>query len=776
MDRSVSTSPPVVEPSPPVSEPPAPEQQAAPLSRGRRFLKFIVLGLPRLRNYVLALAVTIGVLYQGMRLGEADMEAPFLYEADALLILPLVKATVERGSHWRNPRLGAPGIQELHDFPIVDHLHFAIIWIIGQFVHDPVLTFNLFYLLTYPLTTLIGMYVLRSFGLSMPASICGSLLFAFQPYHYFRSVAHYFLSAYFIIPLSLMVTLWICRGTLPFYPQDVSGHRQWRFWDRRGWAAVLICVLTGSAGAYYAYFACALLAAASFYGWAALGTWRAALSGWFMIVLIALTGVANHAPTFGQQARTGANTKPSLRYSEEAEIYGMKVTQLLLPVAKHNYQPLAALQSEYESPRFRPLQNENKFDSLGFVAAIALCGLLVSAFLPYHRRWPIGPLAALTLFAVLLGTVGGLGAIFNHLVTPQVRAYNRISIYIAFLALFAACWTIDRVLSHRQFTRRLLWPVFIAVTAFGLWDQLNLDWFAHQGQIDQRERAAERFWDDRYYFKKIESLMPAGAAIFNYPHVSYPEASPVVGVESYDHVRGYLHTDSLRWSYGSMSGRQWDYHCRDLMNETPPQFFERLVLLGFDGLLIDLRGFSPPKKYEALHFELERCVGHIKPLVHHDGTLVFYDLSGYAKQLRDSYGKHTFDDMARKERERIVPMWLKGFFSGDRVYYGRSDALLMLLNPSDRPRTVRISSDLGTLVKEPTTLTITGPGWTDKLVVSDANQPYTREILLQPGYTKIHFHCPPPPSYLPADSRNLIILVSNFRKTDTTVPDANGGR
>ena len=130
-----------------------------------------------LAAHLAAALATVGILVAGLNLGpNTDFHAPFHYSDDALLILPFVKATVERGSHWRNERLGAPGIQELHDFPVVDHLHLAVIWIIGRFFRDPVVAFNLFSLLTYPLTALTGMFVLRRFGLSLPAAASGGML------------------------------------------------------------------------------------------------------------------------------------------------------------------------------------------------------------------------------------------------------------------------------------------------------------------------------------------------------------------------------------------------------------------------------------------------------------------------------------------------------------------------------------------------------------------------------------------------------------------------
>lgn len=41
------------------------------------------------------------------------------------------------------------------------------------------------------------------------------------------------------------------------------------------------------------------------------------------------------------------------------------------------------------------------------------------------------------LFAFLLGTVGGFGAVFSFVIRPQLRGLNRISVYIAFFSIAA---------------------------------------------------------------------------------------------------------------------------------------------------------------------------------------------------------------------------------------------------------------------------------------------------------------------------------------------------
>jgi hypothetical protein len=42
-------------------------------------------------------------------------------------------------------------------------------------------------------------------------------------------------------------------------------------------------------------------------------------------------------------------------------------------------------------------------------------------------------------------------------------------------------------------------------------------------------------------------------------YVFFPEAGFIVGTGPYDQVRGWLHADSLRWSWGSVCGRNGDW-------------------------------------------------------------------------------------------------------------------------------------------------------------------------------------------------------------------------
>jgi len=728
-------------------------------------------------GYAIALAITAGVLYYGMRLENADLHVPFAYKYDALLILPLVKATAEGGDHWTNDRLGAPGRQELYDYPIVDTLHFTAIRLIGRYCPDPVYVFNLYYLLTYPLATLTAMFALRRLRLSLPASIAMSVLYAFQPYHYQRGEEHYFLSAYFVIPLTLWIALRFCGGSIPFFRKADDGRFRFRPLQGAGWGTLIVAVLTATAGAYYAYFGCALLAAAVVYGWWVARTWRAPVVGSALIALIAAIGVANHLPTARYQEICGKNERPHLRLSEESEIYGMKVAQLLLPVNDHNWLRLSAIRAEYDAPRLRPCQTENEWDALGMVASAGMVGLLIAAFLPGARRWPVGPLASLLLFAVLLGTIGGVGSLIGHLLTPQVRAYNRVSIFIAFLALTGVGAAFDRLTGSRW---RIVYLARIAafggLLGLGLWDQLNNTWFRDDGQLKARAKVAEKFHDDREFFARVEELFPEGGAVFNYPHVPYPESPPVRDVESYDHVRGYLHTQRLRWSFGSMKGREWDTRLRSMVSEPTPQMLERIVLIGFQALLVDVRGLES-REFAALDGEIRKVIGEGNTSTHSDKSLVLYDLRAYAKYIEQTYGPSRFAELAALERDSISVLWLEGFSNFEpmgkesRRYHARPKATMVFVNPTERTRAIRIRAEFGTLQKDPTTLTIRGAVWSDTIhSVTQFPTRYERVLILPPGHHAVDFDCPPPASHLHSDSRRLFMVVTNFSMTEVPVP------
>lgn len=745
----------------------------------------------------------------GYRLDQIDIRAPFYYDLDSLLILPYVKATVERGSHWQNERLGYPGVQQLYDFPVIDHLHFALIWVLGQFIPNAAVVYNVYYLLTYPLAALTAMVVFRQLRLTLPAAAVGGLLYAFLPYHHLRWEQHFFLSAYWMVPLACLPALEICKGKFPFFRREgPAGVPRLRLFRWHTLWMVLLGAATASAGAYYAFFACALIAAAGAYGWAVLRTYKAAVSAAGLVAVIAAFGILNHLPTFVYVAEHGRNSAAE-RYAAEADIYGMKIAHLVLPVDGHNLTALGRLKSSYNSS-IRPLENENATATLGVIGAVGLVVLVGALLLPTKKGWPYGPLSSLTGFILLLSVVGGFGGVFNLIAFDQIRCYNRFVVYLALICLLAVLWPVDRfLLSRTGWARWLRYPAFAALLVLGISDQTPTAWFSSDLQTEYINKQADRFWADQRFFGEIEETMPAGSKVFTLPYIPYPEVPPLHNMNTYEHVRGYLHTRTLVWSYGAMKNREVDTWQRDVAREAPEQFLTRIVYRGFDGVFVDKRGYmvteakdGPKTAYTTnegnkVVNRLKRAAeanGQVKirEIVHKDGEQVFLDLRPYRDWLWNLDGGKTFEKGAAEEREQVLITWLQGFNTfepyglEDKARWASRSALAVIVNPSDRTRTVRFSTTFGPDTKGVFRIRIDGGNlvqtlpsgerkpWADDFTVEKKEDDWSppkrnygvpKEYVLEipPGRHRVQFHCVPPDKFMPGDVRPLCYYLRNVK-------------
>ena len=206
--------------------------------------------------------------------------------------------------------------------------------------------------------------------------------------------------------------------------------------------ALALCVLLGSSGYYYAFFACFFLLMAGVI--AALQQRRvgAFVVPVVLITVISVCVVLNLLPSIIHLSRHGS-VMVVQRVAAEAEAYGLRIGQLLMPVRWHRIQALSDLKVAYN---MRIFITENDDATLGLIGACGFLGLLWWLFFckPSVRgmnekgaRGVINHLSVLNLSAVLLGTIGGFGSLVAFFGLPQIRAYTRLSIFIACFVFFA---------------------------------------------------------------------------------------------------------------------------------------------------------------------------------------------------------------------------------------------------------------------------------------------------------------------------------------------------
>lgn len=677
----------------PVSPTPAPDPDPADL-----------VPEPSLRARVLwyagAMLLAAVLVTVGMRLWARDLGAPFFYDLDALLYLPLVKTLLETGSIYETERLGAPGVQLLYDFPIIDHLHFLALRGFGAAFREPLLAYNMYSLFAYPLTVFTMMWVLRWLRLTLPVAALGGLLYAFLPYHQERHHYHYFLALYYWVPVSLVPAMALMRGALPFYEPNGDGTFRRALKTRTALLCVLCGIVTASAGAYYAFFACACYGFAGLYAWVGLRTYKAMASAVLLVAPVFATGFAYHVPTYAYQWKNGANFVTQ-RDPYEADLYGLKLAHLLLPAPDHNFAPLAALRARYATPD-RPSEGETA-GSFGLLGGAALLALFVPVLLPVPYKRPYVAFGALALFLFLLGSIGAFGSLFNQLVTPQIRAYNRLCVFLAVPVLAAGAYWLDRFTLTRTGARakHVRFAALAGALVLGWFDQTPWGWNPLNAKgMAAVDRQAKRYRIDQEFFAKAEALVPPGTKVFCLPYVPFPEAPPVRKMANYEHARGYLLTDTLCWSFGAIKRRPTDMWQREVEARPTDEFLQRIVAAGFDALFLDGRGYStrPDDHVGARVANVNKALQQIAPgagplpmVIHEDGWQFFIDLRPY----RDAYrrvDKKGFEAREQYEREWVAPLWVPSFYhvdgtgGGERYLWGGRTGAVVLVNPTDRTR------------------------------------------------------------------------------------------
>jgi phosphoglycerol transferase len=579
------------------------------------------------------------------RLWETDLRVPLYYRigGDNDFTLLLVKSIADTGWCWTNPNLGAPGIMDLRDFPVlVDNLAFLALNVLARFTHEVGLLSNLLFLGGFLLAIWSSLFVLRHFGVSEPVALAASLLYAFMPYHFWRGTWHYFLALYYPIPLAVMVAVWLARGE-PLFFRGASGGSRTGFLtpSRKGVASLLIVALLPLTGVYYAFFSGFFLATSGLIALLRRPRWARALDAGVLLAVLVASGVIGAVPFALYWRREGRNPRAFSRSADEAGMYSLRIGTMLQPTVGHRLDRLRRIEKSFgkymiEDWDGRSLKvpesrlwfgltqgfNEASSVALGMVGSAGFL-LLLGAALAGDAAWvrrarPLADLARLNVAAVLLATSGGFGVMLARVALPQIRAYNRIGVFIAFFALFAMALAADRigrVFGGRGRARSAYLLGVALVTVVGLLDEIP--------EVIPRNsrREAEVFAIDRQYVGRVEAAVPAGSRIFQLPDTIIPEGPSINGFDPYSPIKPCLHSQRLRWSCAAVEGRATARWIHEVAALPIAEMVPRLVDAGFAGLHFDRSAY--PDRGAAMTAELDRLLHHA-PIESDDGDWVFY--------------------------------------------------------------------------------------------------------------------------------------------------------
>jgi phosphoglycerol transferase len=697
-----------------------------------------------------------GVAVWQWRLWRGGLGIPITYEGDASLYQSLTKTIIDQGWYFTDPRLGAPFERILTDSQrsYEGNLSFLVIRLLAWVWSNPFVVNNLFVLLTFPAVFATTWFALRRLRFSPWIACTAAVVYTISPYHFFRRDYHPLLAAYFAVPLACLLLYELIerggRGETFFEVPTWRGRLRRVVTSRWFWIPVLLGV---SGGYYVFFFACLAVLVAAVLAIRERDL-RCLIRPLVCVALAVGVLIAGNVPGFVYQWRHGQNDEAVDRRLGENDLYGLQVAYLVLPTDNHRIQAFDDFKGQL-TDSVSPLRDPEQ-QSLGLIASVGLLVSLVSLVLVRvgsspddHWRRLRRRSGALNVAAILLGTVGGISTLIELLGFLDVRAFNRLSIFIAFFSLVALAALAESFVRRRALRR---WPVplagaLVVVCLFAAFDQTAI--------VPTRRAAVEAAVDsDRDFVHEIDRRLGGHGQVFELPLMRTADEKitglpPTPGSanpgEFFTHELGKpeLFDDSLHWSWGAVKGRPEDltpsYQGRPLESLLPD-----LDALGFDGIYIDRRGF--PDNGGQVEARLEALLGE-GPLASRDGTKSFFDLRPYRRNVPEPT-----PDEREAARHPVRLDWGHGFddLTGNGQFYPQLDgvtsarsasqeATLRVSNPTRAVRRLSLHATAHLAGSAVGTLEVRAAHESQRFELSTQPEPIDIEVDLPPGDTELRF-------------------------------------
>jgi phosphoglycerol transferase len=548
--------------------------------------------------YLIQAMAVLCILTVELGLLTRNLAVPIVYYGDSLYFLMLVKSIIREGWWWHVQSLSAPFGADLVAVPLLGDFDGVLIKIIALFTHKAGLVLNLFWFTTIVLAGTSSTWSMRRLGVRRWIAFVIGILYAVSPHIYYRNESHMMLTHH-VIPIVALFAILLCAG---------------RNDSLRGSTLKIVmagCLLMGLSYVYFAFFSCFIFLVAGISGYMRTRELRILGLAGVSTAVVALTlGIATLPSIMKWKSDTSARRFISFKSPLEADVYGLKIRQLIAPTPRNPIPFLAMLTAKSSAARFPNDENESQFARIGSIGSLGLLFLIAIAVL--HTTSQTSPsmellrsIAVLTLACILLATVGGFGSIFNLLVAPDIRCYNRISIFIAFFSLTAvgiiltgihhsvAAFLKKRMLPRNgnavRFSLKAAGAVSLgAVLVFGVLDQNEA--YAITGRQPEYEAT---FLSQQAFVKAIENILPKGAMVYSFPDVVYSEGPHLINrMSTTDPAELFAVSDSLRWSWPAISEEATTFQDSVKSLGAPPAIFDKLRGAGFKGIFIDRYGYE----------------------------------------------------------------------------------------------------------------------------------------------------------------------------------------
>ena len=538
--------------------------------------------------------VTTCVLIWHMKLWNLHPNIPLDYNVDSLLTLSGIR-NMELGNwYFRSTQLGYPFGQQLYDFPAIsDGLGLFFLWLGVRLGASAALVSNLFFLSGYVLASITGFIGARILRVSVLSAVMVGFLFTFLPYHFQHGSAHLFLSWYWILPIWIALLIRQMTNSPLIENQSLKSS-----------SMIFVAVLgliVGASGLYYAVFMLISLAFCLIYCNAT--SRRANIRPYVVLAISTFFSMAVQAiPVLLYQFRNGSNPEVANRTIYEVEYYSLRFIDLLLPITQHRIDSFSSFAKENISA-FIPGE---PYESIGILGSLGIFLMLIALSRKgkeksLGRHTIVKPLAFLFIFLVLFASTGGFGQMLATLGITHIRVWSRISIVLGFIALISVAIQLDEIKFYFKSKLKIVpIPITLALMTLGFFDtNPSISSTTYQ-------ETAQQWNNDINLVREVENKIGKNAKIFQLPVMKFPESSSIEQLTDYQPLRGYLHSETLFWSYGATKGREGRW-LNEISALSAEELITRVSDMGFDAIWIERRGY--PEQAESFIAEIQRLVG-----------------------------------------------------------------------------------------------------------------------------------------------------------------------
>lgn len=507
--------------------------------------------------------------------GRTSLEAwsvPMVYGGDAYFGMGFAKAFMDGDialvfQKWV-AHLNAPHSANWNDWPITEELIGALWGWLGRFI-GLFAAANFMVLLCHLLAGLSFWFVGRELNARAEYVFMGAVAYALSHFSFARGLPHLSLAMYWHLPLLCLVSWW----TYERKPLELT--------CRRGKIALFSSAIAGALNPYFAWMYI------QFLGFAILKRLanrevRQAIEPGVLIAVTLSVFILFNIDTFSFSAAAGKNEDAVVRDLAALELYGLKLPELFLPTS-HRWREFSAyaLTRYYEPALIKSTDSTAYLGIAGIAGFVWLLGygllqLLQGAANRICAAW------WQVVWVSLYSLVGGVNLVLGSAGLILFRGTNRFSIVILTLSLLFLVQALSKWLPGR--IAGVAAVFFVAVV---LWDQMP-------PRIKKQaiKETAVRLRVHKEFSTTLENLLPKGSMVFQLPVMAFPESPKIVAMGDYEHFRPYLHTSSLKYSYGTTKGRG-DNAWQDSVAGLPPQeLVAQLESAGFGAVIVNRKGYE----------------------------------------------------------------------------------------------------------------------------------------------------------------------------------------